>query len=61
VDKAYHSPPSSAKVKKAWSYISISSTSNGAVLKQIVFMTWYLVKHRDVTFVYMGAAVARSV
>jgi hypothetical protein len=42
--KADHSPPSSSKVKNAWSYTSIP---------QYVFMVWYLVKHRDnVTFTF---------
>jgi hypothetical protein len=36
--EANHSPPSSAKVKNAWSYTSTS---------QYVFMAWCLVKHRD--------------
>jgi hypothetical protein len=36
--EADHSPPSSAEVKNAWSYTSTP---------QYVFMTWYLVKHRD--------------
>jgi hypothetical protein len=36
--EADNSPPSSAEVKKAWSYTSIP---------QHVFMAWCLVKHRD--------------
>jgi len=36
--EADHSPPSSPEVKNAWSYISNPP---------YVFMTWYLVKHRD--------------
>jgi hypothetical protein len=36
--EAEHSPPSSAKIKNAWSYTSAL---------QYVFMVWYLVKHRD--------------
>jgi hypothetical protein len=36
--EAYHSPPSSAVVKNAWSYTSTP---------QYVFMAWRLVKHRD--------------
>jgi hypothetical protein len=36
--EADNSPPSSAKVKNAWSYASTT---------QYVFMAWCLVKHRD--------------
>jgi hypothetical protein len=36
--EADHSPPSSAKVKNAWSYTSTP---------EYVFMAWCLVKHRD--------------
>jgi hypothetical protein len=36
--EADHSPPSSADVKNAWSYTSTP---------QYVFMSWYLVKHKD--------------
>jgi hypothetical protein len=36
--EADHSPPSSAKVKNAWSYTSTP---------QYIFMAWCLVKHRD--------------
>jgi hypothetical protein len=36
--EADHSPPSSAKVKNAWSYTSTP---------KYVFMVWCLVKHRD--------------
>jgi hypothetical protein len=42
--EADHSPPSSADVKNAWSFISTP---------QYVFMAWCLVKHRDnFTFTY---------
>jgi hypothetical protein len=34
----YHSPPSSAEVKNAWSYTATP---------QYAFMAWCLVKHRD--------------
>jgi hypothetical protein len=37
-NEADHSPPSSAKVKNVWSYISTP---------QYFFMVWCLVKHRD--------------
>jgi hypothetical protein len=40
--EADHSPPSSAKVKNAWSYTSTP---------QYAFMAWCLVKHRD-TFTF---------
>jgi hypothetical protein len=43
--EADHSPPSSAEVKNAWSYISIP---------QYVFMAWCLVKYRD-NFTYVEA------
>jgi hypothetical protein len=36
--EADHSPPSSAEVKNAWSYISIPRSSS---------MAWCLIKHRD--------------
>jgi hypothetical protein len=36
--EADHSPPSSAEVKNAWSYISTP---------QYVFIAWCLVKHKD--------------
>jgi len=36
--EADNSPPSSAEIKKAWSYAS---------LPQYVFMAWCLIKHRD--------------
>jgi hypothetical protein len=36
--EAYHSPPSSAEVKNAWSYTSTP---------QYACMAWCLVKHRD--------------
>jgi hypothetical protein len=39
--EADNSPPSSAEVKNAWSYTSPP---------QYVFRAWYLVKHRDFTF-----------
>jgi hypothetical protein len=42
--EADHSPPPSAEVKNAWSYISTP---------QYAFMAWCLVKHRDnFTFTY---------
>jgi hypothetical protein len=47
--EADHSPPSSARVKNAWSYTFIP---------QYVFMVWCLVKHRDYfTFFYCLVAV----
>jgi hypothetical protein len=49
--KAYHSPPSSAEVKNAWSYTSTP---------QYIFMTWCLVKHRDFTFAFIGEEYATS-
>jgi hypothetical protein len=36
--EADHSPPSNAEIKTAWSYTSAPP---------VVFMAWYLVKHRD--------------
>jgi hypothetical protein len=44
-----HSPPSSAEVKKAWKYTSISPIHHGVVLNYIMdtSMVWYLVKHGD--------------
>jgi len=48
--EADHSPPSSAEVKNAWIYTSTTHTSSwrGAQSRTgYVFMTWYLVKHRD--------------
>jgi hypothetical protein len=43
--EADHSPPSSAKVRNAWSYIFLS---------QYVFMAWCLVKYDDnFTFTYV--------
>jgi hypothetical protein len=45
--EADHSPPSSAKVKNAWSYTSTP---------QYVFMAWYLVKERDnFTFIFYSS------
>jgi hypothetical protein len=42
--EADHSPPSSAEVKNAWSYISTP---------QYVFIVWFLVKQRDIfTFTF---------
>jgi hypothetical protein len=47
--EADHWPPSSAKVKKAWSYTSTP---------QYVFMVWCLVKHRDnFTFLPLSSPV----
>jgi hypothetical protein len=43
--EADHSPPSSAKVKNAWSYTP---------LPQYVFMAWCLVKHRDKFTFYLN-------
>jgi hypothetical protein len=50
--EADHSPPTSAEVKNAWSYISTPL---------YVFMAWCLVKHRDnftFTFVWIGNLVS---
>jgi hypothetical protein len=50
--KADHSPPPSAEVKNAWSYTSTHT---------YVFMTWYLIKHRDIfTFDMVELAVRPS-
>jgi hypothetical protein len=44
--EANHSPPSSAKVKNAWSHTSTP---------QCVFMAWCSLKHRDnLTFTFIG-------
>jgi hypothetical protein len=51
--EVYHSPPSSAEVKNAWSYTSTPPCvfmawyllSRGNLL--IVLIVWYLVEHRD--------------
>jgi hypothetical protein len=51
--EADHSPPSVAEVTNAWNYTSTLHTSSwrGAWLStRYVFMAWYLVKTRDITF-----------
>jgi len=50
--EADHSPPSSAEVKSAWSYISTSP---------YVLITWYLVKHKDNFTVTVRATVINPV
>jgi hypothetical protein len=49
--EADHSPPSSAEVKNAWSYISTP---------QYVLMAWYLVKHRENFTFYLTAVVTKA-
>jgi hypothetical protein len=54
--EAYHSPPFIAEVKSVWSCTStlhMSTWSGAQVSTGYVFMTWYLVKHRDFTLVYL--------
>jgi hypothetical protein len=55
--EADHSPPSSAEVKNAWSYISTPPYVSMVwclIKYRIVFMAWNVVKHRDnFTFTYI--------
>jgi hypothetical protein len=46
--EADNSPPSSVEVRNAWNYTSTSPTRpSWCLIKEDVFMAWYLVKHRD--------------